>query len=159
MLISKTPNTSIRNALFGVAALLLVLPCKAVEFVPYPGKRMVRLMEVIAPDLIQVNFDTDMVGFFRAIRIRIPGIAIPKDVPDAALCERELAKQAMDFTQSFLRSAKNLYVKDMRMKTSADEEALSPILTNHGSLAEKLIDKGFARPNNVPSNMPWCISE
>lgn len=146
-----------RNTL--ISTLFFAIPAMAAEFVPYPGKRPVRLMDIKAPDLVQVNFDTDMAGFFRTIDIRIPDIAIPKNSPDADPCERELAQKALEFTRSYLGSAKDIYVKDMRMKTSADEEALSPILTDHGSLGDKLIEKGFARPKTVASEVPWCESD
>ena len=158
MINTKTLKISIRNTIICISTLFLVVPSNAAEFIPYPGKRMVRLMDVMAPNLVRVNFDTDMIGFFRTIRIRLPDIAIPKDTSDEP-CEQELAQQAMDFTRAYLRSAKNIYVMDMRMKSSADEEAVSPILTDSGSLGEKLIEKGLARPNTIPADEPWCKSE
>ena len=159
MITTKILKAFIRNTIICVSTLFIVLPSNAAEFVPYPGKRMVRLLDVIAPNLVRVNFDTDMIGFFRTIRIRIPGIAIPNNSSDTDPCERELAQKAMDFTRTYLRSAKNIYVKDMKMKSSADEEAISPILTNRGSLVEKLIENGLARPNTVSADVPWCKSK
>jgi endonuclease YncB( thermonuclease family) len=128
----------------------------AVEFVPYPGKRQVTLVNVEAPNLIVVTFDTDAAGFFRTLRIRLPGIVVARDTPQADDCEREAAQRAMAFTQDFLASAKQIHVQDMRMENSADEEAISPILTNKGNLSAFLIKEGLARPDTVDPDAPWC---
>jgi hypothetical protein len=62
----------------------------------------------------------------------------------------------MAFTQDFLASAKQIHVQDMRMENSADEEAISPILTNKGNLSAFLIKEGLARPDTVDPDAPWC---
>lgn len=128
----------------------------AASFVPYPGKRMVRLMAVKEPDLVVVNFDTDMIGFFRTIQIRLAGIEVPKDLENVPVCERALARKALAFSRNYLAAAKNVYVQDMRMQTSADDIAVSPILTNRGNLADELVKHGLARSDEVDPNRPWC---
>jgi len=141
-----------------IAILAISIPAFAIaaNFVPYPGKRMVRLMSVKEPNLIVVNFDTDMIGFFRTIQIKIPGIEVPKDSDEVNACERALAHQAMAFTRTYLASAKNIYVQDMLMQTSTDELAISPILTNQGNLGDELRERGFARSDSVAPEQPWC---
>lgn len=152
----NSDNVNYRYWLAAVLTVFFSAQNMAADFVPYPGKREVRLMGIEAPNVIVVNFDTDMVGFFRTIRIRLPGIEIPKDVPQADTCERELARKAIAFTRHYLASAKKIYVEDMRMQTSADEEAIAPILTNQGSLSEALKKQGLARPDTVASGLSWC---
>ena len=127
------------------------------EFVPYPGKREVRLVDVEAPNLVVIQFDTDMIGFFRTLKIRVPNIDIPDDSQESPACEKALARKAREFTRHFLAQAKSIYVLDMRMKTSADEEAISPILTDQGDLAEALEKAGLARPDTVAQDKPWCL--
>lgn len=142
--------------LAGVLALIVSTMAMAVEFVPYPGKRSVTLVNVEAPNLIVVTFDTDAAGFFRTIRIRLPDLVVAQDTPRADKCERAAAARAMAFTQDFLASVKKIHVLDMRMQNSADEEALSPILTDKGSLSAVLVKEGLARPDSVDPDTPWC---
>lgn len=141
-----------------LAALALTLStlALAVEFVPYPGKREATLVSVQAPNLVSVTFNTDATGFFRTLRIRVPGIVVAQDTPQADECEREAARKAMSFTQDFLAGAKKIYVQDMLMENAADEEATSPILTDKGSLSAALIKEGLARPDTVDPDVPWC---
>lgn len=142
--------------LTGALALTLSTMAFAVEFVPYPGKRLVTLVNVEAPNLVSVTFNTDETGFFRTLRIRLPGIVVAQDTPQADECERAAAKKALGFTQDFLAKAKKLYVQDMRMENSADEEAISPILTDKGSLSAALLKAGLARPDSIDPDAPWC---
>ncbi len=150
---------------FGVNALRLLTCILAVslstmamadEFVPYMGKREATLVRVDAPNLIVVTFDTDAIGFFRTIRVRLPGIVIARNTPQADDCEREAAQKALAFTQKFLADAEKIYIKDMRMQNSADEEGISPILTNNGSLSAALIKEKIARSDSVDPDVPWC---
>lgn len=140
----------------GVLALTLSSLALAVEFVPYPGKRAATLVDVVAPNLIFVTFDTDETGFTRAMRIRLPGLVVAQDTPQADKCEREAAAKAMRLTRDFLASVKKIYVKDMRMENAADDEAISPILTDKGSLSTFLVKEGLARPDSVDPDTPWC---
>lgn len=128
----------------------------AVEFVPYPGKREVTLVSVEAPDRVKVTFNTDATGFFRTLDILLPGIVIAEDTPQADECERAAAQRALSFTEAFLADADKIYVQDMRMQDSADEEAFSPILTDKGSLSSVLIKEGLARPDSVAPETSWC---
>lgn len=139
-----------------VLAITLSTMAMAVQFVPYPGKREATLINVEAPNLIFVTFDTDATGFTRALRIRLPGIVIAKDTPQSDECERKAAQRAMSFTRDFLTSAKKIFVQDIRMENSADEEAFSPILTDKGSLSAALEKEGIARSDTVDPKTPWC---
>lgn len=142
--------------LTGVLAAGLSAMALAVEFVPYPGKREVTLVNVIAPNIIFATFDTDAAGFFRTLRIRLPDIVIARDTPQADDCEREAAQRALGFTQEFLANAEKIYIEDMRMQNSADEEGISPVLTDKGSLSVALQKEGIARPDSIDPDTPWC---
>ncbi len=129
----------------------------AAEFVPYPGKREVTLVSVEAPDRARVTFNTDATGFFRTLSIQLPGIVVAADTPQADECERAAAQRALGFTEAFLGGAEKLYVEDMRMENSADEEAVSALLTDQGSLSSALIKEGLARPDTVDPDQSWCV--
>jgi endonuclease YncB( thermonuclease family) len=148
------PN-SVRHLILALAV-LLSNPAQAEPFVPYPGKREVTVARVEEPDLVFVTFNTDATGFFRTVGIRMPGIVVAKDTPQADQCEREAAARALGFVESFLAEAKTLHVQDMRMENSADDEAVSPILTDKGSLSAAMIKEGIARSDSVDPTMPWC---
>jgi len=128
------------------------------EYVPFPGKIKVRLLDVMAPNVIFVNFES-WPGFPRSIRVVLPGLAVPEDTPQADDCERDKAARALGFTRDFLSDAKEIYVQDMRMETSADEEATSPVLTDKGSLAAALQKEGLARPDSTDPETSWCSQE
>lgn len=144
------------RVLAGILTASLSMMALAVEFVPYPGKREVTLVRIEAPDLVVVTFDTDAAGFFRTLGIRVPGIVVARDTPQADDCEREAAQRALGFTQDFLASADKIYIQDMRMQNSADEEGISPILTNRGSLSAALRKEGLARPDSTDPDESWC---
>jgi len=140
----------------GILAISLSTLAMAVEFVPYPGKREATLVRVEAPDRVVLTFNTDATGFVRSLAIRLPGIVVAQDTPQADECERAAAKKAMGFTEDFMVKAKKIYVQDMRMENAADLEAVSPILTDKGSLSAALIEEGLARPDTVDPDTPWC---
>lgn len=125
------------------------------DYVPFPGKIQVSVVSVDAPSEIVVSYET-WPGFRRNTLIKLPGIDIPKDTPQSDDCEREKAAKAMEFTQQFIGEAEKIFVKDMRMETSASEEAYSDILTNHGSLSQALKAEGLARPDSVAPDTSWC---
>ncbi|HHH44323.1 MAG TPA: hypothetical protein ENK49_09310 [Gammaproteobacteria bacterium] len=140
----------------GLLAFMLSATALAGTFVPYPGKREVTVARVEEPDLVFVTFNTDATGFFRTLGIRLPHLVVAQDTPQADECEREAAARALQFTRDFLERAKKVYVQDMRMENSADEQAVSPILTDRGSLSDALIQEGLARPDSVDPDTPWC---
>lgn len=125
------------------------------DYVPFPGKLPVTLVSVDSPKEVVVSFET-WPGFRRNTTIVLPGIVVPVDTPQADACERELAAKALEFTQKFVDDAKQLYVQDMRMETSADATVLSDIITDHGSLTQALKAEGLARADSVPTETSWC---
>jgi len=125
------------------------------EYVPFPGKLAVHLLDVEAPNVIFVNFES-WPGFPRSVQIILPDTAVPEDTPQVDSCEREKAQKALGFTQKFLADAGKIYVKDMRMNTSADQQAYSDILTDKGSLSQALKREGLARSDSVPADTSWC---
>jgi len=86
----------------------------------------------------------------------LPGIEIPRDTPQSDDCEREKAARVLDFSRQFIDEAKKVFVNDMRMETSASEEAFSDILTDKGSLIQALKKEGLARPDSVAPETSWC---
>lgn len=144
------------RVLAGVLAIGLSTLAMATEFVPYPGKREATLVRVEAPDRVVLTFNTDATGFVRSLAIKLPGIVVAQNTPQADECERAAAKKAMGFTEDFMVNAKKIYVQDMRMENAADMEAFSPILTDQGSLSAALIKEGLARPDTVAPDTPWC---
>ncbi|TCK18219.1 hypothetical protein DFR30_1494 [Thiogranum longum] len=143
-------------AMVCVLALSVSIQAIAATFIPYPGKRPVTLVRLDAPDRVVVTFNTDATGFFRTLVIKLPGIVVARDTPQSDDCEREAAQKALPFAQGFLESAKEIYVEDMRMENSADDEAVSLILTDKGSLSSALIKEGLARPASIDPDTPWC---
>ncbi len=143
-----------------ITAGLLVSLCStlatAVSFSPYPGKRQVTVDRVEAPGIVVVTFDTDAAGFTRTLGIRLPHLVFAQDTPRSDDCEREAAGKVLPFMKDFLNSAKKVYIQDMRMENSADTEAVSPLLTDKGSLSAALIKEGLARPDSVDPETPWC---
>lgn len=138
------------------AGLLLALPLLTdAAYVPYPGKLQANAVNVESARTVTVNLET-WPGFARNFRVTIPGIDIPSDSASVPDCERELAARALAFSRERVLGAKALFVQDMRMESSAAEDALSPILTEQGSLAAQLIDAGLARLDSVDPKEPWC---
>jgi len=156
MLSMTSLRTYRASVMAGVLCAFTASLAHAVEFVPYPGKREVTLVSVEAPDRARVTFNTDATGFFRTLSIQLPGIVVAADTPQADECERAAAQRALGFTEAFLNGAEKIYVKDMRMENSADEEAISPLLTNKGSLSSALIEEGLARSDTVDPDKSWC---
>jgi hypothetical protein len=142
--------------LTGALVLVVSTVALAETFAPYPGKREVTVARIEEPNLIFVTFNTDATGFFRTLGIRMPGIEIAQDRPQSDACEREAAARALGFVEDYLADAKKIYVQDMQMENSADEEAISPILTEKGSLSAAMIEEGVARPDSVDPDTSWC---
>jgi hypothetical protein len=147
----RVNGSRILAAIFALCA----SPVALAEYVPFPGKLAVKLLDVEAPNIIFVNFET-WPGFPRSVRIILPGIVVPEDTPQADDCEREKAARAMEFARKFVADASKIYVNDMRMETSADEQAFSDILTDHGSLSQALKKEGLARADTVAPDTSWC---
>lgn len=151
-------KNTIRGNGWRILAVLLALgasPLALAEYVPFPGKLAVKLLDVEAPNIILVNFET-WPGFARSVRIILPGIVVPADTPQADDCEREKAARAMEFARQFVTGADKIYVRDMRMETSADEQAYSDILTDQGGLSQALKREGLARADSVAPDTSWC---
>lgn len=153
-------RTTARATHYGIpaGALAMLLSCAvlASTFVPYPGKREATLSRVAEPNLVFLTFDTDAAGFMRTLGIRMPGIVVARDTPQADPCEREAAGRAMAFVETFLAQAKKITIQDVRMDNAADEQAVSPIFTDKGSLSAAMIEEGVARPDSVDPKMSWC---
>lgn len=135
--------------------ILLTSVASAAAFVPYPGKRPAVLIDVEAPDSIVLSFNTDSTGFTRLLRIHPPGLRVARDTPQSSDCERAAAEKALQVAREFLSGARKIYVRDVRMENGADEDGVSPVLTDRGSLSQALIDAGVARRDDGRP-VDWC---
>lgn len=139
-----------------IASLLLMASANVMaDYVPFAGKLQVKLIAIDKPNKVTVDVET-WPGFFRNISITLPGITVPQDTAQSPVCERKLAEEALVLTREFLSVAKTVYVDNMRMRTSADAEAMSDIITDNGSLSEALKKAGLARSAPAGSAVSWC---
>ncbi len=149
---------STKNSVFKVLLMslsMIVSSSVFADYVPYPGKKQVRLISIEAANIVVINFET-WPGYGKTVKIKLPDLVLPASSAKPPLCEIKLAKKALKFTQAYLKSFKKVTVEDMRMKTSADNEAISSVYTTKGSLAQALIKKGLARSSAIKLNKPWC---
>ena len=138
-----------------VVMLSVALSVAAKPFNAFPGKMKSKLVSVEAANVINVSVAV-WPGYPRNFRITLPNLAIPENHPKAPACQIELIQKGLDFTNEFLKDAKNIEVRDIMMENTASPDALSNIYTDKGSLAAKLIAKGLARPASVKPTKPWC---
>lgn len=137
-----------------LAAVVAMSAAQAVEFTPYPGTYPAKVMTVETASRVVVEVPV-WTGFVRTFKITVPGIVVPRDDRKAPRCERALAKQAKQFTESFLAQTTKVQARDIRMEDSGKEDAKADVHTDMGSLADALIKNGFARPEGSPAE-PWC---
>ena len=130
---------------------------KDADYVPYPGTIPVTIQAIDSPISAQVRFES-YPGFQQVNWVTIPGLQVPSPAGKSG-CERQLAADALAFSNDFLADAKKVTMRDMHMVTSADDEGYAPISTNKGSLGAKLQAKGYARPNSTDPKKPWCKDE
>jgi len=144
-----------------IALLALATAATAAEqdanYVPYPGKIPVTVQGIDTPIAVQVAFES-YPGFRKVVWVTIPGLQVPSPASKSD-CERQLAADALAFSNDFLADAKKVAIRDMHMVTSADDEGYAPITTNKGSLGAKLQAKGYARPSSTDPKKPWCQDE
>ena len=125
------------------------------DYVPFPGKQEVRLVDIEAANILRVNFET-WPGYGRSISVKLPDLEVPGNTSRPKPCEMELAQKALDFTRDYIGTDSVITVNNMRMETSTDELATSNINTKKGSLAAALKKEGLARSSSVDAETPWC---
>jgi hypothetical protein len=140
-----------KSMLTGTLAMLFVSVVYA-NSVPYPGKIPVDIISIESPNIVVVGFET-WPGFYRRFRVTLPGIEVP--VSSGSACETAMAVKSLQYTTKFVTDAKKLYIKDMSMQTSADQDGVSHIFSENKSLAESLMSEGLARPMNGRGEK-WC---
>jgi hypothetical protein len=149
-------NKKIRMSLISAITMFgVVFSVTAEPFNAYPGKYKATLVSVEAANIVYLSVDV-WAGYPRNLRITLPNIAVPVDHPDAPACQAELVQKAVDFTNEFMTKAQFIEVKDLRMESTDQEDAITNIYTDQGSLASKLKEKGLARPASVEVTKPWC---
>lgn len=125
------------------------------SFATYPGVYPIYVMEVRSAKTLYVNAAV-WPGFQRTFLITVPGIAIPSDNIKAPACEQALAAKAKAFTQAYFKDAERPEIRDVQMQNTALEDGSANAYTEKGSLADALLEKGFARPDSVDPATPWC---
>jgi len=149
-------NKQTQLALVSAITLLCVaFSVTAEPFNAYPGKYKSKLISVEAANVVRLSVDV-WPGYPKSLRITLPDIAIPVNYPEAPACQIELVKKALDFTNEFMAQANGIEVRDIKMENTGEEDAVTNIYTNQGSLASKLTEKGLARPASVEVSKPWC---
>ena len=124
-------------------------------FVPFPGSWPATLVAVEASN--QIRLKTNIWDQDRTFLVTLPGLVVPSSRPGVPLCERELAASGRQFAEQFLRAAEKIELSELRMMSSVASDASSPVVTEHGGLADALIKAGYARAQGS-ANGPWCQS-
>lgn len=137
------------------ASVVLAVAPAAAAYTAFPGQYPARVTGVESPMVVALNVQT-WPGFRRDFRITLPGIRVPEDSPEAPTCRRELAEQALTFTETFLYEAERVEVTDIVMDHSAAADGKARIRTEQGDLADALQAAGLARPASVDPERPWC---
>lgn len=149
-------NKKNQLVLVSAIAMLGVVSSVAAElFNAYPGKFKSTLISVEAANIVNLSVDV-WPGYPRNLRITLPNIAVPVNHSEAPDCQIALVQQALDFTNEFMTEAKDIEVRNIKMENTGQEEAVTNIYTNQGSLASKLTEKGLARPASAEITKPWC---
>jgi len=132
-----------------------MFPAVAGSYLAYEGKFNAYVLSVEAANVINVSVDV-WAGFPRTFRVTLPNTAVPINHPKAPACQLELVQKALDFTNDFLKNAKKVEVRNIKLKKSSDTDIELNIYTEKGSLAQKLKAAGLARPVSVDKLKPWC---
>lgn len=127
------------------------------KYVPFPGTIPVSIQAVDSPITAQVRFES-YPGFQQVNWVTIPGLQIPSPASKSA-CERQLAADALAFSNDLLADAKKVTMRDMHVMTSTDEEGYAPLYADKASLGAKLQEKGYARASTTDPKKPWCKDE
>jgi len=138
-----------------ITMLGVVFSVTAEPFNAYPGKYKSKLVSVETANIVYLSVDV-WPGYPRNFRISLPNVAVPVNHPEAPACQIELVQKALDFTNEFMTNAKTIEVRDIKMESTGEEDGVTNIYTNKGSLASKLLKEGLARPVSVDVTKPWC---
>jgi len=137
-------------------SLVISAVVNAEPYSPYPGTLATKLVSVNSASSIEVSAET-WPGFTRTFRISLSGIKLPQNSPDAKLCERKLAKEALDFVTDYLSNAAKIEIHNMTMETSTDQNVQAELYTDKGNLGNALKNHGLARSTNIKDDEePWC---
>lgn len=138
-----------------ITMLGVVFSVTAEPYNAYPGKYKSTLISVEAANIVYLSVDV-WAGYPRNFRITLPNIAVPVNHPKAPVCQIELIQKALDFTNEFMANAQSIEVKDLKMENTGEEDAVTNVYTDQGSLASELTKEGLARPASVDVTKPWC---
>ena len=161
MSVKPSPSRHIPALVPAVALLMLASSAFAAQsnarYVPFPGKIPVDVQAVASPIAVWVRFES-YPGFKQVNHVIIPGLQVPSQDSDSP-CEQQMAFDALDLTEQFLADAKQVYITNMRVVTSTDDEGYAPISSDQGSLGQKLLEKGLVRSSTIDPRKPWCKDE
>lgn len=131
-------------------ALLLLLPglVLAQDFGPYQAA----VVKVIDGDTLKLNVAI-WPGLTQRISLRLNGVDTPEKRGSPA-CEKELAKQATEFTRQFV-SKGAVIVSDVKLGKYAGR-ALGSVTVDGKDLVEALIQAGHGRAYDGGIRGSWC---
>jgi len=94
-------------------------------------------------------------GLVQQVNLRLVGVNSPEKrvAPD---CEKEAAKKASEFTQSFIDDAKIVTVSDVELGKFAGRALGRIIVEGKGDLGVALIAAGHAREYHGGHREAWC---
>lgn len=124
-------------------------------FTAYPGKYGATLIGVDAANTVKLNIDV-WAGYPRNLRITLPDIVVPEHFAKEPACHSKLVEEAINYTQDFMANAKKIEVRDIQMYSTDEQDAVTEIYTEKGSLGAALSRKGLARPATTKAEKPWC---
>jgi len=149
-------NKQARLSLWSIIILIAIaFSATAQVYNAFPGKYNATLVNVESANVVILSADV-YPGYPRNIRVTLPEIAVPVVHSKAPACQIELVQKALDFTVKFMSEAKKIEVRDIKMQSTDQEDAVTHIYTEQGSLARKLKSEGLARPSSVKTDEPWC---
>jgi hypothetical protein len=122
---------------------------------PFPGKHKVRIIRIDSAKSISVNFET-WPGYARTVNVVLPNVSIPGESVEPSNCELKLEAEALAFTTQFVSAKNSVYITELELETSADNNGAASVYSSKGSLAIALEEKGLARSNSIDSETPWC---
>ncbi|HQU16326.1 MAG TPA: hypothetical protein PLO69_09510 [Gammaproteobacteria bacterium] len=151
----KNRITAMRKLITAAALLLLFSDASAALFLAYPGVYPAKVVSVESANIVVLSTNV-WTGYSKTFRVTLRDVEVPQDTPAAPVCQRTLAAKALEFTQKFLSNATNVQLRDIQMEDTASKNAVAPIFTEQGSLADALKQKGLGRPPGDKPGKPWC---
>jgi len=126
--------------------------CFATSATTYGNVTVSRVVSVYDGDTITVDIDNYPPIIGKSISVRIYGIDTP-EIKSKNPKETERAKQARDYVQGLLKTAKVVELRNMRKDKYF--RILAEVYVDGQSIADLLIKKGYAVPYDGGTKQDW----